>query len=76
MGADPSTREPLTLVVNGSHATLTTAHTLPEGLVELGMDPSTVLVEINGDAPPRSQWNTITLQSGDRLEILRVSAGG
>jgi sulfur carrier protein len=43
---------------------------------ELGLPPSTVLVEHNGDALQRSEWTSRTLKSGDRIEILRVAAGG
>ncbi len=47
------------------------------GLVaELGLTPSLHLVEHNGMALLRSEWEGIRLQDGDRVEILRVSAGG
>jgi len=42
----------------------------------LGLVPETVLVELNGVALLRSEWESQTLQEGDRLEILRVAAGG
>jgi sulfur carrier protein len=43
---------------------------------ELGLSPATVLVEHNGDALQRSEWPNRAVKDGDRLEILRVAAGG
>ena len=46
-------------------------------LVEsLGLPPQTVLVEHNLRALLRSEWESTPLGEGDRIEILRVSAGG
>ncbi len=41
-----------------------------------GLLPETTLVERNGQALHRSEWGTQKLEEGDRLEILRVAAGG
>ena len=38
--------------------------------------PETTLVERNGVALRRRDWATEKLKEGDRLEILRVAAGG
>lgn len=46
-------------------------------LVEsLRIDPKSVLVEINGTALFRDEWPRRVLEHGDRLEIIRVVAGG
>ena len=46
-------------------------------LVEfLELPGATVLVEHNGDALRREEWLQRTLQPADRIEILRVAAGG
>ena len=42
----------------------------------LGLFPDTVLVELNGVALYRREWGEKALQDGDRIEILRVVAGG
>ena len=48
-----------------------------EALVaELGLPLAAVLVEHNGTALLRSEWLKTQLQDGDRLEIIRMVAGG
>ena len=48
-----------------------------EALVaELGLPLAAALVEHNGIALLRSEWLKTQLQDGDRLEIIRMVAGG
>ena len=48
-----------------------------EALVaELGLKRGTVLVEHNGTALRPDEWLQTTVAEGDRLEILRIVAGG
>jgi len=54
----------------------TGAGTVPELLSELELVPEAVLVEQNGTALHRSELETAGLTAGDRIEILRVVAGG
>jgi len=61
--------------VNGSLRELQ-AGTVPELISELELAPETVLVELNGLALHRSEWPGATLAESDRVEILRVAAGG
>jgi thiamine biosynthesis protein ThiS len=42
----------------------------------LKVNPKAVLVEINGTALFREEWVSRELEHGDRLEIIRVVAGG
>ena len=42
----------------------------------LGMTPAGILVERNGLALLRDEWEQTRLANGDRLEILRIVAGG
>lgn len=47
------------------------------GLVaELGFAKGAVLVEHNGLALRPDEWNTRSITDGDRIELLRVAAGG
>lgn len=41
-----------------------------------GLLPKSVVVELNGDAVAPSEFAGRTLRSGDRLEIVRIVAGG
>ena len=47
------------------------------GLVEaLGLPEKATLVEHNGDALRLEEWPSRTLKEGDRLELIRIVAGG
>ncbi len=61
--------------LNGSERE-TGAETIAGLLDELQLPRQTVLVERNGKALRREQWEGETLREGDAVEILRVAAGG
>lgn len=62
--------------VNGEPRAARSGVGLLELLAELGLPHGAVLVEHNGVALFRKDWPTIRLAAGDRLEIIRVVAGG
>jgi thiamine biosynthesis protein ThiS len=43
---------------------------------ELSLPAPLMLVEHNGKALHRSEWVSVTLREGDRLELMKVAAGG
>jgi len=43
---------------------------------ELGLPAPLLLVEYNGRALHRSEWEEVKLSEGDRLELMSVAAGG
>ncbi len=45
-------------------------------LIDQNLPPRSVVVEHNGEAVAPSQFPTRQLQDGDRLEIVRIVAGG
>lgn len=46
-------------------------------LVELlQMKPDRIAIERNGEIVPRSSWSHISLESGDRLEVVQFVGGG
>lgn len=63
------------IVLNGEAHAVATGATLPDLLRELGLTAG-VLVEYNGRALFPAEWGDIVLAESDRLEILRVAAGG
>ena len=65
----------MTIRLNGKDHE-TAAPTIATLLEELALPRQTTLVEQNGEARPRDEWQSATLQDGDKLEILRVAAGG
>jgi thiamine biosynthesis protein ThiS len=63
------------ITLNGdSHDT--TARTIAELVETLGLPAPTLLVEHNGTALRRDEWNERVLGEGDRVEMLRIAAGG
>jgi len=48
-----------------------------EGLLsELSLPAPLMLVEYNGQALHRSGWSEVVLYDGDRIELMKVAAGG
>lgn len=63
------------ITVNGqSHDTA--ADEIAALIAELGFARGTVLVEHNGTALRPAEWNGRALSDGDRIELLRIAAGG
>ena len=65
----------MTLQINGETRTCAAAD-LAALVAELGLPAQTVLVEHNGEALRRDEWPGRVLGEGDRLEIIRIVAGG
>ena len=63
------------ITVNGQPRD-TAAHDIAALVAELGFAPGTVLVEHNGTALRPAEWTDRPLQAGDRIELLRLAAGG
>jgi sulfur carrier protein len=64
------------LRVNGEERDIAGARTVTELIEVLGLPAPAVLVEHNGLALRRDEWPAHALAEGDRLEIIRIVAGG
>ena len=64
------------IYLNGEAAEYRNGLTIEELLARHGLPPEATLVEHNGRALHRRDWPNEKLQENDRLEILRVAAGG
>jgi sulfur carrier protein len=64
------------ILVNGEAFDCEDGATVTELIRVHGLSPETTLVEHNGNALHRRNWPNEKLQPNDRLEILRVAAGG
>ncbi len=62
--------------LNGSPQQILHAATVRELVTELELPAAAILIEHNGIALHRHEWPATPLNDGDRLEILRVVAGG
>jgi thiamine biosynthesis protein ThiS len=66
----------LSVFVNGRARQVGTDLTIGQLAAECGLDPKILLVELNQETLARDEWPERRLQHGDRLEFIRVVAGG
>ena len=62
--------------INGEPREITRATNIRELLDEMQLASHSLLVEHNGTALRREEWDGCTLQTGDRIEMIRIVAGG
>ena len=62
--------------LNGTSHQVVAGKSLPDWIESLGLPLQGVLIEVNGRALLRSEWEDTQINSGDEVEILRVVAGG
>lgn len=62
--------------LNGQRHPVANAQTIAALVEELKLTPETLLIEQNGVALHRSEWSARALSNGDRIELVRVVAGG
>ena len=65
-----------TITANGQLIAPKLPCTLEEFLVAQDLLPRSVVVEHNGEAVAPSEFSRRQLQAGDRLEIVKIVAGG
>lgn len=65
-----------TIHLNGEARQVRQASTVAAVVEELGLPAPMLLIEHNGTALRRAEWGECAVADGDRLEILRVAAGG
>ncbi len=64
------------ITANGHHTVAQLPCTIEEFLVSQGLLPRSVVVEHNGEAVAPSEFSKRRLNAGDRLEIVKIVAGG
>jgi sulfur carrier protein len=65
-----------TIIANGLPLQATFPCTIESFLVAQKLLPRSVVVEHNGEAVTPSEFSRRTLKPGDRLEIVKIVAGG
>jgi thiamine biosynthesis protein ThiS len=65
-----------TVIANGKAVTAELPCSLEAFLVAQGLLPRSVVVEHNGEAVAPSEFGGREVKAGDRLEIVRIVAGG
>jgi sulfur carrier protein len=66
----------LSIFVNGRARQVSGTMTLGELAASCSLDAKRILVELNNQTLLRDEWPSRTLQHGDRVEFIRVVAGG
>ena len=64
------------VIANGKETDVNIPCTVDEFLQALDLPPRSVVVELTGEALTPSSFTEQQLQAGDRLEIVRIVAGG
>ena len=66
----------VTVIANGREVTATLPCSLEQFLVTQRLLPRSVVVELNDEAVSPSEFSQRQLKPGDRLEIVKIVAGG
>jgi len=66
----------VTVFANGKARQVSGDKTVAEMVRDLKLTPAAVLVERNGRALLRQEWEKERVEHGDRLEFVKVVAGG
>ena len=64
------------VIANGQHVEATLPCSIEKFLIAQGLLPRSVVVEHNGEAVAPSEFSKRQLNAGDRLEIVKIVAGG
>ena len=62
--------------INGEPAEVEAITTIAELAAHYGLPPNTILIEHNATALRQREWSGCPLAEGDRIEFVRVVAGG
>jgi sulfur carrier protein len=65
-----------TVIANGKPVTAALPCTLEQFLIAQNLLPRSVVVEHNGEAVTPSEFGRRQVNAGDRLEIVKIVAGG
>ena len=64
------------VIANGCRMAASLPCSIEEFLSAQNLPPRSVVVELNGEALPPSEFKARTLKAGDKLEVVKVVAGG
>lgn len=66
----------ITIFLNGKARQVEEGITLPDLIRESNVPENLLLIEHNGTALAKTQWSATPVRHGDRLELMRMVAGG
>lgn len=62
--------------LNGEEKETDEGTTLPALIESLSLAPERLAVELNGEVVRRAEWPSVTLNEGDRVEVVHFVGGG
>lgn len=62
--------------LNGEEIETGEGTTLPALIESLSLAPERIAVELNGEVVRRAEWPGVTLDEGDRVEVVHFVGGG
>ncbi len=71
-----SVPDTVNIMANGQQRIIQHGSTIGDLLRELTIPPAHVVAQLNGSIVPRDTLNKVTLQQGDRLELVTMVGGG
>jgi sulfur carrier protein len=66
----------ITIRLNGKPRGLAAPMAIPELLESVGVTPRQVAVAINGEVVKRAEWQDVSVEDGDVVEVVRAVGGG
>lgn len=64
------------IICNGEGKEIRANMVLKDFMLELGLNPDTVVAECDGRIVGKDEYETLTLSDGARLELIRFVGGG
>jgi sulfur carrier protein len=64
------------ILLNGAVHDIAEGSTVADLITTLDLAGRRIAVELNGEIAPRSQHATLTLRTGDRVEVVHAIGGG
>ena len=64
------------LVINGEKRSVASPLTVSKLLAEIGVNPDTIVAELNGTILEKAHYGKSALEDGDVLELIRFVGGG
>ncbi len=71
-----SLREDIHIWVNGKEHKFAQQLTITQLLAELCINPNIIAIECNCEIVPKSQYDRLRIQEGDKIEIIGFVGGG
>ncbi|MFP5261516.1 MAG: sulfur carrier protein ThiS [Blastocatellia bacterium] len=66
----------MNIIVNGNEKAAANGIAISDLIVELGLKPERLAVEVNSKIVRRADWPSTTLSEGDKVEIVHFVGGG